>query len=202
MKLVIATRNKSKAREMATILREHLSRDWDILALGDFPEFAEPEETGATYSENAIIKSEFAANATGEICIADDAGLEVEALNGEPGVHSKRFAGAKTPFEDKISILLDRMKGEANRNARFRCSVAVTSPFAGTKVFESTCQGLIAESPVGEGGFGYDSIFLLPHLGRTFAELSESDKNRLSHRGEVLREFAIWANTLQNFATK
>jgi len=188
MRLVIATRNQAKAREMSRILARLLP-GWEILDLNAFPPFPEPEETADTYAGNASIKAIASARATGEVCIADDAGLEVDALNGAPGVHSKRFGGEDLPFPDKIQLLL-RQLGDLpseSRSARFRCAVAIAAPDGTVRVVEATCEGLIANEPRGEGGFGYDPIFFYPELGRTFGELTPDEKDSVSHRGKVLR---------------
>jgi XTP/dITP diphosphohydrolase len=140
---------------MITILQELLPA-WELLTLADFPNAGEPDETGSTYAENATIKAEAAAEATGELCIADDAGLEVDALDGAPGVFSKRFAGLETSFPDKIARILSSV-GD-NRGARFRCCVALAKTGEQIRVFEATKEGLITE-PRGEKGFGYDPIF-------------------------------------------
>jgi XTP/dITP diphosphohydrolase len=163
--------------------------DAQFVTLADFPNAQEPEEVGTTYAENAAIKAEAAVAATGLVCIADDAGLEIAALDGAPGLHSKRFGGADLPFSDKIRRVLELLQDvpEDARSARFRCAVAVAAPHMPTEVFEATCEGRIAREPRGTGGFGYDPIFLYPPLGRTFAELTPDDKNSVSHRGKVLQ---------------
>ncbi|MCH8275354.1 MAG: RdgB/HAM1 family non-canonical purine NTP pyrophosphatase [Armatimonadetes bacterium] len=192
--LVVATRNRKKGGEMTAILSELLGPSWTIRTLSDFPSFVEPEETGATYAENAKIKAEAACRALNKACIADDAGLEIDALNGEPGLRSKRFGGEDLPFAEKIRTLLERMEDapERKRTARFRCAVAVASPGETIRVFESVCEGRITREPAGTAGFGYDPIFVVPELGRTFAELEPAQKNRISHRGMVLRRAAEW----------
>ncbi len=199
-RLVIATHNRKKAGEMTTILSRRFP-NLEILTLADFEGAPEPEETGTTYWDNAEIKSASAAEFTGEWCIADDAGLEIDAMNGEPGLWSKRFAGEDTPFPEKMAIILDRLKDvpDPERNARFRCCVSLTPAsgidaphWAGTRrigksvVFEATCEGRISSEPSGGGGFGYDPIFYLPELGRTMADLTADEKHAVSHRGKVL----------------
>ncbi len=138
-----------------------------------------------TYAENAGIKARSAREFTGEICIADDAGLEVFALDGAPGLYSKRFGGEELPFPEKIKLLLSKLEGVEDRRARFFCAVVVAYP-GGEGRFEATCEGMIAEQPVGEGGFGYDPVFYLPELGRCMAELTAEEKDAVSHRGKVL----------------
>lgn len=188
MRLVIATHNRKKAGEMVTILSRRFP-DLEILTLADYPEAPEPEETGSTYAENAAIKADSACEATGEICIADDAGLEVDAMGGQPGLYSKRFAGEETPFSEKMRVILDNLAGMCaeQRAARFRCCVAIARPNEKSEVYEATCEGRIAEEPSGAGGFGYDPIFYLPELGCTMADLAADQKHAISHRGKVLK---------------
>lgn len=185
MILVIATHNPKKAVEMQTILGKRFP-NLEIKTLADYPGAPEPEETGATYAENAAIKAESAALYTGEWCVADDAGLEVDAMNGEPGMYSKRFAGEETPFSEKMKIILDNLKDQADRRARFRCFVALSRPGVETEMFEGVCEGQIAKTPSGAGGFGYDPIFFLPELACTMADLTAEQKHAISHRGKVL----------------
>lgn len=193
MILVVATHNRKKAGEMLQILGGRLPA-LKLLTLADYPGAPDPEETGATYAENARIKAESAARFTGEWCIADDAGLEIDALGGEPGLYSKRFAGEDTPFPEKMRIILDRMIGMCSeqRAARFRCCVAVAIPNVEATIFEATCEGRIAEEPSGAGGFGYDPIFFLPSLRCTMADLTAEQKHAISHRGKVLAQVADW----------
>ena len=192
-RLVIATHNRKKAGEMVTILSRRFP-ELEILTLADFPEAPEPEETGITYEDNALIKAESAAQATGEWCLADDAGLEIDALPGELGVYSKRFAGEETSFPEKMAIILDRMRATPleERGARFRCFIALARPGSDSKVFSATCEGQISSAPSGAGGFGYDPIFWLPELGRTMADLTADEKHAISHRGKVLTAFGDW----------
>lgn len=192
-RLVIATHNAKKAGEMLTILHARFPT-LELRTLVDYPGAPEPEETGTTYAENAAIKADSAAAFTGEWCLADDAGLEVDALGGAPGLYSKRFGGEALPFPEKIALILSGMSDGA-RGARFRCCVALAHPGEETRVLEATCEGRIAESPSGNGGFGYDPIFFLPELGRTMADLTAAEKHAVSHRGKVLRAFGdLWAS--------
>lgn len=188
-RLVVATHNAKKAGEMTTILQARFP-SLAILTLADFPGAPEPEETGDTYAENAVIKAESAAAFTGEWCVADDAGLEIDALPAELGVFSKRFIGENAPFSEKMRVVLERMAGvpEDGRGARFRCFVALAAPGRPTELFEGVCEGRIAYEPSGSGGFGYDPIFWLPELGCTMADLSPAEKHAVSHRGKVLRK--------------
>lgn len=185
-KLVIATHNRKKAGEMVTILGARFP-SLEIVTLADYPEAPEPEETGTTYAENAAIKAESAFAATGEWCVADDAGLEIDFLDGAPGLYSKRFGGEELPFPEKMAMILDKLGESENRGARFRCNVALIGPGYPTKVFEAICEGRIASAPSGGGGFGYDPIFHLPELDCTMADLTAEQKHQISHRGKVLK---------------
>ena len=196
-RLVIATHNRKKAGEMIQILSQRFPT-LELLTLADYPNAPEPEETGETYDENAAIKAESAVAAAGEWCVADDAGLEIDALGGEPGVHSKRFAGEDTPFTEKMTIILHRMWDVADeqRGARFQCRVALASPGQETRMFAATCEGRIAAEPSGAGGFGYDPIFYLPELDCTMADLTAEEKHAISHRGKVLKALGDFLETL------
>lgn len=198
-RLVVATHNPKKAGEMVTILGQRFP-NLQILTLADFEDAPEPEETGGTYAENAAIKAESAAQFTGEWCVADDAGLEIDALPGELGIFSKRFAGEDTTFPEKMAIILERMRDvpDTGRGARFRACVALAAPGHPTEVFQADREGVIARSPSGGGGFGYDPIFFLPDLGRTMADLTADEKHATSHRGKVLAQFADRLEELLN----
>lgn len=191
--VIIATHNPKKAGEMVTILSQKFPK-LQIKTLADYPAAPEPEETGTTYAENAAIKAESACEATGEWCLADDAGLEIDALPGELGIYSKRFAGEETPFPEKMAIILDHLQNtpEDQRGARFNCHIALARPGLPTEHFSATCEGVIAQSPSGNGGFGYDPIFYLPEQNCTMADLTAEQKHAISHRGKVLRAFAEW----------
>lgn len=197
MKIIIATHNLKKAGEMNTILSKRFPAI-EFKTLADFPDSAEPEETGTTYSENARIKAISAFQATGLVSTADDAGLEIDAFGGEPGLYSKRFGGEETTFPEKIAMILDRMKAvqESERSARFRCAVCIAwkgkTGAIDTANFESTCEGRIAFEPSGNGGFGYDPIFYLPELNWTMADLTPEQKHSISHRGKVLKQAGDW----------
>lgn len=185
--IVIATHNAKKAGEMLTILMRGLPHI-EFKTLADYPGAPEPDETGGTYQDNALIKARSAAAFTKEWSLADDAGLEIDAMPGDLGVQSKRFAG-DTTFEEKMRIVLDALKDtpEQERSARFRCCIAFVSPSGEEATIEDTCEGRIATQPSGSGGFGYDPIFWLPELGCTMADLTAEQKHKVSHRGKVLR---------------
>lgn len=194
-RLIIATHNRKKAGEMMTILSRRFP-EIEILTLADFEGAPEPEETGTTYAENAGIKAQSAFDFTGEWCVADDAGLEIDALDGAPGLYSKRFGGEELPFPEKMAKILKMLEGDENRAARFRCNVALVGPNHPVKVFESTCEGRIADQPSGSGGFGYDPIFFLPELGCCMADLTAEQKHQISHRGKVLKQFGDYLASL------
>lgn len=188
-RLVVATHNTKKGIEMRTILQRRFP-ELEVITLAEYPEASEPEETGSTYAENAAIKSEAAARLTGEWCVADDAGLEIDFFDGAPGLYSKRFIGEHTPFAEKMAYILEKMRDvpEEKRGARFRTWVSLSKTGEPTRFVEGVCEGRIAWAAAGTGGFGYDPIFYLPELGRTMAELSPDEKHAVSHRGQALRK--------------
>ena len=181
-RLVLATANVGKARE----LRE-LVEAWgalDVQSLRDFPDVGLPEEDGVTYVENALLKARAVAAATRLPALADDSGLEVDALSGAPGVRSARFAPTDAA---RIARLLDALRGAVDRRARFRCVVALAWPDGRTEHAEGVCTGRIAERADGVGGFGYDPVFVADELGRTFAAATREEKARVSHRARAVR---------------
>lgn len=185
MKLVFATRNKGKLRELRQLLQlDHL----EILALDDIPGTPEVEEDGDTFAENATKKAREIMEATGLPALADDSGLEVDALGGAPGVHSARYAGEDATDGDRINLLLSELQGvpHEQRTARFRCVVAIATPTRELYSAEGVCEGLIAFEPTGQGGFGYDPVFYLPEYGCTMAQLPQAEKNRISHRARAV----------------
>ncbi|MCX7798959.1 MAG: RdgB/HAM1 family non-canonical purine NTP pyrophosphatase [Fimbriimonadales bacterium] len=197
-RLVIATHNLKKGGEMRTILSRSFP-GLEVLTLEDFPGAPEPEETGSTYRENAILKARSACDHTGEWSVADDAGLEIDALNGAPGLYSKRFAGEETPFPEKMRRILEQLCDvpEERRTARFRVWVALAGPDGTLEAVEGVREGRIACEPAGEGGFGYDPIFFLPDLGCTMAQLTADQKHATSHRGMALAKLADLIRRLQ-----
>ena len=161
---------------------------FEVRLLADNPGARLPEETGATYADNALVKARTAAELTGALALGDDSGLEVDALDGAPGLFTARFGGPGLDDRARWRLLLERLRdvAPARRTARFRCVIALVGPAHGEKVVEGVVEGMIAEAPRGSGGFGYDSVFFYPPLGRTFAELSDEEKARVSHRGRAL----------------
>lgn len=187
-RLLVATGNLHKLEEIAAILEGH---PVELVGLERYPGLPEPVESGDSYVENARIKARHYHELTGEVTLADDSGLEVDALDGRPGLHSARFGGEGLPHPEKIRLLLEMLRevSEERRSARFRC-VAVVAHEGGELVSEGMVEGRIGYVPRGEGGFGYDPIFLLPDRGLTMAELPADEKNRVSHRARALAGLA------------
>lgn len=183
--LVVATGNKGKLREIVAILK---GLAVDIRTPGDFPGAPSPAETGETYRDNALIKARALRDFTGLHALADDTGLEVDALGGAPGLVSARYAGpAQDPVKNREKLLAALAGVPAGRRgARFVCVIAVALPGGGEATFDGECRGVIAGVPAGDGGFGYDPIFFSPEHGKTFAELDPAVKDRVSHRGRAL----------------
>ena len=195
IELVLATNNAHKIREISNILA---GLNIHLLTAADFLDFPEPDESGLTLEENARLKALEILGATGVPALADDSGLEVDFLNGEPGVMSSRFAGPECTFADNNRKLLRLLEGveETKRTARFRCVAAVALNEREIHVFEATVEGRITTEVRGRQGFGYDPVFFLPELGQTFAEIPEEVKNRYSHRGRAFRKVADFLRTL------
>ena len=184
--LLLGTRNPGKVIEIVSILA---NSDWSFSSLQEFPNVGEAEENFATFAENAIAKAQFYASATGLCALADDSGLEVEALGGAPGVFSARYAGAHASDADRRTLLLSELAkvGESNRRARFVAVVAIATPNGEIlNISEGTCSGTITFSPRGTGGFGYDPLFIPDGHTQTFAELPDTIKNQISHRARAL----------------
>ena len=192
MKLLFATRNQGKLRELRALLAD--LDGLQLLCLDDLPQDVDVEETGASFAENAQIKAQAAMRATGLPALADDSGLEVDALSGAPGVHSARYAGPGATDGQRNDKLLRELADVPadRRTARFRCAVAFVHPAQPglVQVREAACEGTILTAPRGAGGFGYDPLFYVPQLGQTFAEAPPEAKNRLSHRGQAMRKLA------------
>ncbi len=184
--LVVATLNPAKGREIAEILAD---LPYGVRVLADIPGATLPEETESTYRGNALLKARAAARQSGMLALADDSGIEVDALGGAPGVLSARFGGPGLDDRGRVALLLERLRDvpPERRTARFRCVIAIVAPDGVEQVVEGTAEGVIAAAPRGAGGFGYDPVFFYPPLGRTFGELTEAEKARVSHRGAALR---------------
>ena len=190
-KIIFATGNENKMKEIRMILAD---LGMPILSMKEAGIDVEVVEDGATFEENALIKATEIAKMT-ENCIvlADDSGLEIDYLNGEPGIYSARYLGEDTSYDIKNSIILERLAGvpDEKRTARFVCAVAAAFPDGTTEVVRGTIEGIIGYEIAGANGFGYDPIFFLPEYGMTTAELSPEKKNELSHRGNALRAMRV-----------
>jgi len=180
-----ATQNKDKLREIRQILE---GSGWDVAGLDDFPPYPETVEDGETLLENALLKARDGYRHTRLITLADDSGLEVDGLNGRPGIHSARYAGENATYEDNVDLLLRELEDvpESERTARFRCVMALIGPDI-ERWWEGVSEGIIIDEKRGKSGFGYDPVFWSPELGMTFAEATAADKNRVSHRGRALK---------------
>jgi XTP/dITP diphosphohydrolase len=181
--LVLATRNRGKLTELRGLLSGF---EITIKGLDDFNPIQEVQEDGLTFEENAYKKAYFTAKSLGIPALADDSGLVVIALGGEPGVHSARYAGADASDEEKYNKLLKEMEGKTDRSAYFECAIAVVLPTGQSMAFTGRCEGKITFEPFGDEGFGYDPIFLYPPLKMTFAQIPLEEKNRISHRGRAM----------------
>jgi XTP/dITP diphosphohydrolase len=192
--LVLATRNRHKREELEALLAD---LPFHIRTMDDFPDVPDVVEDGATCEANAIKKARAASDATGLLAVADDTGLEVDALGGRPGVYAARYAGLQATYEDNCRKLLQELTGvpRDRRIARFVTVAALASPQETAEVTTGQLIGLITEEPAGVRGFGYDPVFYVPGLGKTLAELSSEEKNRISHRAKA---FAQVRELLQN----
>ena len=187
MKLVLASKNPKKLKEMREIL-SHLGVE--VCLQSDVGIDVDVEETGTTFEENSLLKAKAVMEASGLPAIADDSGLCVDALQGGPGVYSARYGGEEMSYPEKIRMLLQTMQGQTPRTCHFACHITCCFPNGEVLDAERKCQGTVAFVPMGEGGFGFDPIFFVPDLKKTFAQLSPEEKNAISHRGNALRAFA------------
>jgi len=186
-KFLLATRNPAKVREYSSLFQD---APFQLTTLAEEGINMEVSETGHTLEENARLKATAYATGEGSLVIADDSGLEVDALGGEPGSLSARYGGEDTSDKEKITLLLSRLQGVPweKRSARFRCVIAIALSSSVVGLCEGECSGIIAFEPRGDHGFGYDPIFYLPELGKTMAELPLEEKNRVSHRGKAAQK--------------
>lgn len=187
--VLVATHNRGKIVEYRDMMQE-LDLEW--LGLADVGVMTEVDETGATFEENAILKAEVYAAETGLLTLADDSGLEVDALGGAPGVLTARYGGAGLTPKERYELLLRNIAGVSweARTARFRCVIALYNKGGLVGTAEGSCEGIIATEPVGEGGFGYDPVFYLPERQVTMAQLSPEEKHKISHRGRAVAAIA------------
>ena len=194
-RLVVATTNRGKLKEIAQLLA---GTAVELLTLSDFPPVTPPQETGQTFAENARLKALFYARHTGELTVAEDSGLEIDALGGAPGVESARFGGEHSTYPEKFALIYDALHARkaVGSAARFVCALALVKD--GKVLFETrgTVEGEIAPEPRGAGGFGYDPIFFYPPFGTTLAEATTEQKSSISHRGKAFRILGTYLKTL------
>ncbi len=189
--LLVATTNRHKLEEYRTIFSDI---PFQLLSLNDIRLDLDVEETGTTFRENAELKALAYARASGLLSLADDSGLEIDALGGAPGVYSARFAGVDTLYEERFRLIFEQLRGlpVAQRTARFRCVITIAEPSGYHQSVEGSIEGVITDVPRGANGFGYDPIFLVPELGKTTAEIPPEQKNQISHRGRAARLARTW----------
>ena len=188
MKLVLASKNEKKLAEMNDIL-SHLGIE--VCSEAEAGVDLEVEETGTTFEENSLLKARAVMEASGLPAIADDSGLCVDCLNGAPGVYSARYGGEGLSDEQRYRMLLENMRGQMPRTAKFVSVITCCFPNGDTLTARGECPGTIAYAPMGEGGFGYDPVFFVPELKKTFAQLTAEEKNAVSHRGKALEAFQV-----------
>ena len=190
MKLILATHNHGKVRELTQMLNTPADPDQrvEVISLQQYPDAPEVVEDRQTYLENAAKKASVIAEYTGLMTLADDAGLEVDALNGAPGIHSKRWAGDDATDAIRIAKLLEALDSGTDRRARFVAAIAVVRPGSEPEGVIGVCEGHISRTPRGESGFGYDPVFVPDGYEQTFAELGEKIKNKISHRAKALQQ--------------
>ncbi len=188
MKLVLASKNPKKLKELNDILS---GLGVEVCSEADAGVDVEVEETGTTFEENSLLKARAVMETSGLPAVADDSGLCVEALNGAPGVYSARYGGEGLDDEGRYRLLLDNLRGQLTRAAKFVSVITCCFPNGDAISARGECPGTIAYAPMGEGGFGYDPVFLVPKLKKTFAQLSPEEKNVISHRGKALQAFKV-----------
>ena len=186
MKVVLASHNQKKMVEMKAILSQ---MGVEVLSQAEVGVDLEPEETGTTFEENSLLKAQAVMKASGMPAIADDSGLMVDALGGDPGVYSARYGGPGLDDTGRWQLLLKNMAGESNRACKFVSVICCAFPDGGEVMARGECPGILAQGPSGDGGFGYDPIFYLPQLGKTMAQLTPAEKNQISHRARALAGF-------------
>ena len=187
--IIIATKNKGKAKDFEALFGPH---GYEVLTLHDVADDMDVEETGNTFEENALIKAKALSERLQTMVIADDSGLEIDALDGRPGIYSARYAGEEKSDEANIDKVLEELNDveDSDRTARFVCAIAVVSPNLEPLTVRGTCEGVIAKERKGTNGFGYDPIFYVPSENKMMAELSSDEKGAISHRGNALKKLS------------
>lgn len=185
--IIVATKNQGKVNELKAIFA---AKGVEVKSLLDYPSIPDIEETGETFAENAKIKAVEMARYFQKSVIADDSGLIVDALDGAPGVYSARYAGLEKSDEKNNEKLLRELQNvpESKRSARFHCAICIAFPDGRDYIFEGSCEGIIAQEPRGNNGFGYDPLFYIPHLKKTMAEITQEEKNQISHRAKAIQK--------------
>ena len=196
MKFVLASHNKGKLAEMQAVLAD---LGVEVVMPAELGITVDVEETGTTFAENAMLKAKAICAAAKLPAIADDSGLCVDALNGGPGVYSARYGGEGLDDRGRYMLLLNNMRGQTTRAAHFACAIACAFPNGDTLTAEGRCDGTIAFAPMGEGGFGYDPVFFVPELKKTFGQLTAEEKSAISHRGRAL---AVFVEKLETYLKK
>ena len=186
MKILLATNNHNKVIEMKSLIGKHY--DVEVISMDEAGIVEDIEEVGLTFEENALLKAQWGSDLSHLICIADDSGLEVSALNNEPGIYSARYMGYDTPYTFKNNELIRRLTNQVDRSARYVCAVSVVIPNHSHQTFRGELNGSIAYEEKGSGGFGYDPVFVPEHESRHYSELSLSERNQISHRQKALKQ--------------
>ncbi|UCE97488.1 MAG: XTP/dITP diphosphatase [Dehalococcoidia bacterium] len=196
-KLLLATGNQHKLNELKSLFQDI---SYELISPSEIGIHIRVDEGGGSFHENARLKAIAFASNSHILSLADDSGLEVDALNGKPGVCSARYAGVGATDTQRIDFLLSNLRNipETKRQAKFRCVIAISSPEGTVKLFSGECAGMIKSEPIGDGGFGYDPIFYLPQIGKTMAELTQQEKNSISHRGLAATKARIYLLNLTN----
>ena len=186
-RLLVATTNPNKVKEIRRVLD---GADVEVITLDGWPDLAAPEEIGRTFEDNARLKATYYARATGQLTVAEDSGIEIDALDGVPGVESARYAGEETSYPEKFARLYAALARTGTRDsaARFVCALAMASPDAILFEARGVIEGRVAQEPAGSGGFGYDPFFFYPPYGRTLGQVSPEEKLAVSHRGQAFRK--------------
>jgi XTP/dITP diphosphohydrolase len=196
-RLLVATTNPNKVKEIRRVLD---GADVELITLEGWPDLVAPEETGRTFEDNARLKATYYARATGQVTVAEDSGIEIDALGGVPGVESARYAGEETSYPEKFARLyaaLDRT-GTRDSAARFVCALAMASPDAILFEARGVIEGRVAHEPAGSGGFGYDPFFFYPLYGRTLGQVTPEEKLAVSHRGQAFRKLREYLASLKS----
>lgn len=187
--IVVASTNQNKIREFKEMMEP---KGYEVKCLADYPDMPETEENGTTFEENAVIKAQAVTDRYGIMAVADDSGLEIDALDKKPGIHSARWLGHDTPYDIKNQKVLELLKDRNDRTCRYVCAIAITRPHEEPVVFADTVEGEIAKQPEGNNGFGFDPIVFYPPYGKTMAQMTKEEKNAISHRGKAVRKLEAW----------